>query len=251
MLGKISLVIKVVLRTDLTIIGSASTLGINATATVFDHNGNDITSSFIVMVYHQPSTTPYITGTGNELENPCPAGEMFINSHCDPEAGGDNAMQKYIYTCRRIESTYSAVTGMATGTRPVFHIKHGDCNPFEVCITTRRPRLLATCVDSFDEYTIKNDGVIRPKLAGATFNLEEMTMYAAVSEDDRSTPLPLDKLNVAALAENINVQNKTCIDCVDMSTDTFGPKTDSLKVEATLLTTSAMAGILWLGFLSG
>lgn len=88
-------------------------------------------------------------------------------------------------------------------------------------------------------------------LGGATFSLGGITMYTAVSEEDQCTPLPLDKLNVAALAGNTNVQNKTCVDCVDMSTDRFGPKTDSLKVQATLLTTGAMAGILWLGFLSG
>ena len=189
-----------------------------------------------------------------QLVNACPPNETFVNSHCDPESGGEHSMQKYIYTCRQTELTYSAITGMVIGSRPVYRIRDGRCGPLEICITNKMPRLVASCVDSglFDEFTLGKDGIFRPMLGGVTFNLEGLQLYSSVSESDEGTSVEVDKLTVQALAGNENVQTKKCRDCTDLEMDVFGPKTDSLKIEAQLLTTgAAAASILWLGFMSG
>ena len=162
-------------------------------------------------------------------------------------------MQKYLYTCRRTEYTYSAITGNIIGSRPVYRIRDGHCQPYEICITTHQPRLIATCVQSwlFDDYSIDKDGTIRPMLGGTIFTFEGMALHSAVSESDKSTPVELDKFNVKALTENRNVQSKECRDCMELSTDALEPKINSLTVEASLLTAGTMTGVLWLGFMFG
>ena len=193
-----------------------------------------------------------------QLVNACPVNETFVSSHCDPESGGEISMQKYIYTCRRTDNTYSAITGNVIGSRPVYRIRDGHCEDDEICVTSHAPRLIASCVKVwlFDDFHIDKDGHVRPMLGGEIFSLDNLMVYAAVSESNARKAVELSSLGVDAwntgeTVDNKAVQSEKCRNCMEVSTDTLEPKTDSLRVEATLMTTGAMAGILWLGLMSG
>ena len=75
-----------------------------------------------------------------------------------------------------------------------------------------------------------------------------------LSKPDQMTPLEVDTFDVEVgvdgqVASDGTVKSKDyCRDCVDLKTDVFGPKTDSLRAQTTLLTTGAAVGILWLTF---
>ena len=83
-------------------------------------------------------------------------------------------------------------------------------------------------------------------------DLEGKRAQMVVSQVDGTTPLEVDTFDVETLNATGNaVQSKKCRDCLELKTDTFGPDIDGLKAEVTLLTTGAIAGILWLVVLSG
>ena len=249
---------------------------INATTKILDHNGVDISSYFKVMVFRQPAhqdspsdaTVNKSVNNLNEriptttqfaqLVNACPPNETIVSSHCDPESGGERAMQKYIYTCRRTELTYDELTGNVNGQRPVYRIRHGFCQDDEICVTGHEPSLMACCVKTwiFDDYHIDKNGILQPMLGGAIFSLDNLLVYAAVSKEDASTSVEMSSMNVDTwnnqeIADDGIVQSKRCRNCMELRTDVLEPGTNSLKVQATLLTTGAAAGILWLGLMSG
>ena len=128
-----------------------------------------------------------------------------------------------------------------------------------MCVQIKRPTPIAACVkvelfDSFD-YSEK-DGIFRGMLGGDIFSLDDMQVYAAMSESDETTAMELSNLEVDAsnsrkMVDEGAVQSFRCRNCVDLNTDSFNADTNALKVQATLLTSGAMTGILWLGLLSG
>ena len=84
-----------------------------------------------------------------------------------------------------------------------------------------------------------------------------------VSQPDGNTPLEVDKFTMQPLVAHDNtgtgdertavtpgVQSQ-CRDCMELETQQFVKGTERLKAQATLLTTGAAAGILWLALLSG
>ena len=225
------------------------------------------------MVYRQPMQSelpdaPAVNESTNELNertqrtgtqfanlvNACPPNQTFVSSHCAPEEGGDYSMQRYKYTCRSL----AAINEIMYGMRPVYHIRTGHCQDDEICVTGRAPRLMASCVKAwlFDDYHIDKDGKVQPMLNGEIFSLDKLTIYAAVSEEDASTAVEVSSMNVNAWnrqerVDNGTVQAKKCRGCSELQTDVLEPKTDSLKVEATLMTAGAMAGIVWLSLMTG
>ena len=85
------------------------------------------------------------------------------------------------------------------------------------------------------------------------FNGKRLSMV--VSKDDMSTPLEMDTLNVEAevmgseSGETGGIDK--CRDCIELETEQFRKGTESLKAQARMLTTGAVAGVLWMALLSG
>ena len=84
-----------------------------------------------------------------------------------------------------------------------------------------------------------------------------------VSQPDGSTPLEVDRFavepvigtgqlgtNGGGTAVVAGVQSQ-CRDCMELETQQFVRGTEGLRAQATLLTTGAAAGILWLALVSG
>ena len=69
-------------------------------ASITDHNGNDITSSFQIMVYQEPERTTAVTNLTDRRRQPavysrpimdCPmVGSVFVDSVCTYEDGASN-----------------------------------------------------------------------------------------------------------------------------------------------------------------
>ena len=80
---------------------------------------------------------------------------------------------------------------------------------------------------------------------------------ATMSEADQKTPLKADSISIEAEASAFggakgSVQRRSCVNCVELTTDKFAPQTDVLETDVQLATTGmAAAGILWLTLLTG
>ena len=264
-------------------ISRATSHPVNISTTIRNHQGVDISSSFEVRIYrlsledavskahntkHPPHNTTNDLNSRTErpktqfaqLVNACPPNETLVSSHCDQEAGGDFAMQKYVYNCQRTETVYDDLTGEATGTRPLFRIRDGHCADDEMCVQIEQPALMAACVKVwlFDDFSIDKNGMVRGMLGGSTFNLENMHLYATVSGDDKTTPLGMSNFEIdgstssktGAEGSAGEVQRFRCRNCVDLNAGAFQADTNALKVQATLASV-ATTGILWLGLVSG
>ena len=77
-----------------------------------------------------------------------------------------------------------------------------------------------------------------------------------VSKPDQSTPIEVDTFDVEAeVAGNGDTASPgtvdKCRDCMDLETQQFKKGTESLKAGATMLSTGAIAGVLWLAVMSG
>ena len=167
-------------------------------------------------------------------------------------------MQQYVYNCKRTETTFNEITGEVTGSRPVFRLRNGRCEDDELCVQINSPNVMAACVKTwlFDDFQIDKDGTVKGMLGGSVFSLDDMHLYAAVSKSDATTAMELSKLEIDASntpepIEKAAPQRFRCRNCVDLNTGTLKANTNELKVQATLLTSGAMAGILWLGLMSG
>ena len=245
-------------------------------ATISDHDGNDITSSFKVMLYHEPQrvTNSSLTGRGlaglSRPINGCAGLEareaQFVSSWCTAEEPG-GTMQTYSYQCRvgtsQTDLGRSNIVGVSITQN---HRRNGRCSDEEICIDgkgrgKRRGGRMAYCVGKhyFMQSILQSQYAhVEPRM-----NLEGMEAVALLSQMDGATPVEVDTLYIEAgssagngqvTADGLAVvpgQTKKCRDCFKLDTDVFAPKTDFLKTKASLLTTGAAAGIMWLAVMSG
>ena len=247
-----------------------ATPAINASALIRNRQGVDITSSFQVKVYNQASR-PRISNSTEEnnlnnrqtqtltqvirLINECYSNETFVESHCTPDEDEDAALGAYVYTCRKVVEHWRA-TGEYMGFAPAYQSRHGRCEPNEVCVEGFGTQQIASCVHTslFDDYTIDKNGRIRGMLNGEVFDVAKA--WAVISKTDQSTAMTSKRMgiatwNSAALGGRGTVQSKRCRNCADLETDVLAPDMDSLRLEATLMSTGAVAGILWLAMGAG
>ena len=234
---------------------------------VRDHNGVDITSSIKIMVNHRSRAQLLTNSTENDLDkrqgqwgrliNTCPREFTFIESHCTPI---DGSMQRYVFTCRWNNPQPSTTIGAQGVGRPMYRLRAGHCEDSEICqdVRTDNPLIVtASCVlaDAFEEWTVTKDGRLKPMVNGAIFD-PVISMYGVMSQISTNKSLEMDTFEIDTWAGQVDaiggqMQTKKCRDCTEIRTDPLAPGTDSLKVQATLLTAGAVAGVLWLTLLSG
>ena len=218
------------------------------------------------MVNHQSQAQLLTNSTENDLDkrqgqwgrliNTCPEDLTFIESHCTPV---DGSMQRYVLTCRTAAPQPSVTSG-AQRVAPMYRFRAGYCEELEICqdVRTDEPALVtASCVrtEIFQEWTITKDGRLRPMIDGQIFD-PVISMYGIMSQMTTNKPIELDKFEINTWAGHGSAiggqtQTKKCRDCTEIQTDMLGPGTDSLRVEATLLTAGAAASVLWLNLLLG
>lgn len=139
----------------------------------------------------------------------------------------------------------------------------GQCNENEICVDGANGvsgdgwnrlgrRSIASCVRK-DYFTrmISMSGKAADERSPLS-DLNGKRAQVVVSKLDETTPLEVNKFDVETFnAKGDTVQRKECHDCLDLSTDKFGPDLKGLKAEATLMKAGVTAGIIWVAVMSG
>ena len=258
--------------------GLASEGAVNSTkaainATIFDHAGHDITSSFQIRLYYPKAFAHNVAN--NSLSNrqarlsrsidECPGLGEFMESFCNAEADQAGSLQRYTIICRdtfvvvdNVEVpvrnnprlTYAAAVGDTSTSRQETHQRDGHCHKNEICVPGLGMEVsgkrMASCVPT--EYFVKyiNWGNNHRQEG---FDLEGKIASMVVSQQDETTPMEVDTLAVDTKTNGVG-QNR-CRDCVELKTVPFEADTNNLRFQTKLLTVGTMAGVLWLAIASG
>ena len=132
--------------------------------------------------------------------------------------------------------------------------EEGSCDEDEICLNGLWRRTgfgaMARCVKQDDFRMMLDDG------GESDVRLGNRMASVVLSRKDGSMPLEAGSME-AAYAESGEVSTEkfddvyqTCQDCFELHTQKSTPRTDSLKVEASLVTAGAI-GVVWLAVLSG
>ena len=257
-------------------------------ASVFDHAGNDLTSSFQVMLYSEPEiiNKSSLPGRGlamTSLSRPISGcagletrGAQFVRSWCTAkETGG--SMQTYSYQCRLNDDGGDGGGGGGRGSSISIaqtHNRNGRCEDEEICIDgkgggKRKGGRMAFCVSKqlFVRYVLRGE-YANAEPRGMELNLEGREAAALFSQSDGATPLEVDTLGIEAGRTSTSTSTSTstgtgidqvpaapgqsiqCRDCIELNTDNLAPRTDYLKTEAKLLTTGASAAAMGIMWLA-
>ncbi len=192
------------------------------------------------------------------LASHCPPPLKFLESFCDPNDNEEGSLQRYKIRCETQFHRETPITAARQGRVNSIYVRTGHCDDEEICLDVRSKnphQKIASCnrVEIFEEWDYTKDGKFQPIVNGEVFE-PFVSMYGVVSQIDRRTPMEVDKLEMDTWSSDEDtgqgdVQTKSCRGCVNVQTDVLAPQTDSLKVEARLLsgvTAAATAGILWL-----
>ena len=151
-------------------------------------------------------------------------------------------------------------TGQHYNAFPVLQTRSGHCNDDEICVdglgrgggSRHGQHSVASCISK--RYFVRMIGNAG-KTAGERDSLSDLAgkqVRMMASKADGITPMEVDTFNfVAEDATGQVVQSNECQDCMELKTDTLGPKIDGLRMETRLLTAGTVAGVLWLAILSG
>ncbi len=231
-------------------------------ATILSSSGHDITSSFQIRLFQPPIATN-LTGRDTasiHLINYCPiASESFVASYCNNIGGVQASLQSFTRICRQ----ESGRQWRRPGGRSPYIPQTGFCNVNEICITLTRENQLgrapvAACVNRVAYQTcdaLQQLGASSGEEATwvRRLRLSGMRVWAAASQLDESTPLQMKTLEIEAGKKGSEVGREVCSDCLGLRTESLPVGTESLKVEATLMTAGVgvVAGILWVAVLAG
>ena len=190
-----------------------------------------------------------------------------MSSTCKPEPGKPGSMQAYVTFCHRIVEAYDPWTGLPDGQADVPSYRNGHCRDDEICVNGLGPtkstsgHRMATCVGV--EYFTRMISYNQGNKSRQKTELEGSRASMVVSQPDGNTPLEVDTFAVEPIAAadhlgadgegaaTVHSLQSKCRDCVELETQQFAKGTEGLRAQATLLTTGAAAGILWLAVLSG
>lgn len=193
----------------------------------------------------------------NDCETP---NAYFQSSHCTPRRGG---LRRWRIHCHLPYDISHPETHEYLSRAHVAASKPGTCREDENCVDTRDTNSfgetvnVATCVNQEDYVLVSQEDYVL-----AEGDAENVRTRPAIplgrtraglvfSNTDRKTPFAVDMLDVKAGTAGNMVQDKTCRDCMGLHSDVLEPNTELLRAETTLLTTGAVAGILWLTLVSG
>ena len=170
-------------------------------------------------------------------------------------------MQRYIVYCREL-LPLSSIEAQLARYRAWDEVplvgEEGSCEEDEICINGLSRRTgysaMARCVNKDDFRMMSGDG------GDSSVELGNRMASVVLSRYDGSTPLGVGSME-AAYAESgpvpppkeadFHQPDRTCEDCFELITPRSAPKTDNLKIEASLVTAGAIGGVLWLAVLSG
>ena len=129
--------------------------------------------------------------------------------------------------------------------------EEGSCWEDEVCVdgifAQKGYPALASCVLE-EDYKEEDDEDASQRLGGSSAQI-------TVTALDHRVPVKMRQLGIeAAKRGNRNAGSssmetiKECVDCFQLTTDALAPDTDTLKIEASVMTAGALTGVIWMTF---
>lgn len=196
---------------------------------------------------------------------------IFQGSHCKRTLGIPSTVQEYIVYCQETEEVYAtqvrgfrprpstanrgghAETSYGPHIPPIIGIS-GSCwaDEQEYCVDSlfkdKGWPQLASCVRD-DGFEVDEDGSLEEELGGAKVRM-------TVTNRDSRMPKTMKKLQIKAGRDqgegsSGSSNQRACEKCSDIAAGPFPSDTESLKVEATLMTGAAMTGVLLIALASG
>ena len=230
-------------------------------ATITSPAGDDVTSSFQILLYESPKeATSNLTDRQVDLMRPlnfCWSGtQTFSHSHCNYHYRLSYAkpLQHYIIYCRVNNPD-------PNDTRTRIISQPGSCMNDEICVDgaggldRKNHDTVAKCVSRSYFKPILRE---HTEEEGRKFmkDLKAMTAVALLTQTDGTTPLSVNKLEldagVAEEGEEGVHNNQSCTNCFTLATSKFREGTDFLKTQATLAAVgAATAGMMFLAVMSG
>ena len=221
--------------------------------------------------------------------NDCLPFDAFKESRCTPRPQIPGSLQSWSKTCYKFVTHYDD-QGIPSGSSLHEYRRDGYCRIEEICVNSfatpiagKRGQQVAMCIaqsDFLPPFDRSKNGIQRfldamlgavrgsistpkqPKTDGreSSGGSRETSSGAtiSVSQVDGQTPINADTLNLAAwngdrgqVEEAGAPQSHKCRDCTDLEVARLASDTNHLKLEARMLMTGTMAGILWIAILSG
>lgn len=248
-------------------------------ATITDHAGQDITSSFEVRLFVDPSRPSNDTVATNSSHDDSlmgrreayfsrqityclTPGSTFVSSECTPVDNKPGSLQSYTIACHRTFNMYHPYTGDFMHSQTMLVRRSGHCWHDEMCrdgygheLVDRIGPKVANCIHKKHYRAVKAPIGLKLDKQSVLHELEGKRLSMVVSKADESTPLEVDTFDVKSLVATggvveDDILNK-CRDCMGLETQQFKQGVDGLKAEATLLTSGAVAAasILWIALL--
>ena len=235
---------------------------IDTTVTVRDRAGEDVTPHFQTMFYRAPRwrglkqlndrQAPYL----RQMDDCDESEGIFMDSSCDHKNKVLGSLQAYTKRCLR----YVPDPRHPRYGHRIIVPYAGSCRDDEICVSGfgENPLRGNTTVEM--AYCVQTEAYIRlaHSNGGIELNedLENARVDLALSEEDQKTPLEADQIKATSGVSSLagakgSTQSKSCIDCVDLGTESIFPNTDFLNTEVQLMASGVAAGILWLTIWSG
>lgn len=241
--------------------------------TILSANGTDITSSFPVIVYYQPSITN-INGSRPDRAYSHPINfcqsqtAKFRGSYCkhDHYSGRTHTratLQDYVPLCVEPPELHPPVVsalGLPSVANPNYtphNIQRVNCmcDRHEICVDGRNRGGLA-----YDTaYCVSTGSMVRMIISGERQDTEKIrelggkTAWTIFSHSDESTPMRVGGLNIKtrvigeANTGTQGRQDRGCRHCFELGTQKMEEGTNFLQTEASLMTAATVAaGVVWL-----
>ena len=254
------------------------------TTIVRSSNGTDVSSSFRTLVYYQSDRvlrTSNLTDrqvlSVRRIDSCRAAGAHFLGSLCVHSQGPEVSLWRYTVHCEiapipmyDLFNPFNPNGGPPA--EPRLFAEHGSCAEHEICVNSMPHEVhgvpVATCVDMKNFLPTPRDSEdIRQGTQGQGSSTVQQIGSAlqqigakkagiAFSRPDASSVIELDALEVDVGMQGHDrevgqKQQAACKDCYGMRTKIAPADADFMKIEATLMATAAMAGVIWVTIFAG
>ena len=253
------------------------------TTIVHSSDGTDISSSFRTLVYYQSDPTLRTSNLTDRQVlsvrriDSCKArGADFMGSLCMHSQGTEISLSRYTVHCRMapipmydLFNPFSPNGGLPA--EPRLFAEHGACAEHEICVNSMPHEVhgvpVATCVDmktflptprdseDIRQGTQGQGSITEQQLGSKLHQIGAKKAGIAFSKQDASSVIELNALEVNVGMQGhdrgVDLKQQACKDCYGMKTQVAPAGADFMKIEATLMATAVMTGVIWVTVFAG
>ena len=225
---------------------SRTTSSINATVT--DHDGHDISSSFKKLVYYY---NPKVTSSGGHDDgqdeaarplNTCDANQgLFVESSCNYEDGVIGSIRSYTHKCLNHKK---GVRNKKFGVVEVTAYNR-TCEDQEICVNGPGREGDWSTGSGITAYCVNTSAFVASTDAELA-DLSGTTLTALLTSPDMRTPFMGSRIDVetevrTSDGEEKGAVSKECVQCVSLTTEKLSSNTTSIMLSETWVMGREMA----------